>query len=304
MSDWKSSNHLKIEYLFQVCAYKHAKLEEYPNLPIDDIWILRLGKSEEEAGKFEPWHMTPDEYDEDFQGFLSCLTLTRIVDSVEERMRVQKGTIRTIKKQQRETAKALAKEQEKLQKAMAKATAKLEREKEKLRIKAEAKATRDALKAAKYLEKVMPVTTAILKMMAVDIARTEDLPEGCEPRTDDVVYLGGDTVCMYTSTMVSEDLQSDTTYPFPSEGKDSPTPPPTSSLPSPTTAAPETQEPESTTSMVETMTLSQADQRAVVEALANPPEPNAALKAAFKRYEVESFETAYFAPTFKLPMEG
>jgi hypothetical protein len=149
MSDWKSSNHLKIEYLFQVCAYKHAKLEEYPNLPIEDIWILRLGKSEEEAGKFEPWHMTPDEYEEDFKGFLACLTLTRLVDSVEERMKHQKGAIRSIKKQQRETAKALAKEQEKLQKAMAKATAKLEREKEKLRIKAEAKATRDALKAEK-----------------------------------------------------------------------------------------------------------------------------------------------------------
>jgi hypothetical protein len=197
MSDWKSSNHLKIEYLFQVCAYKHAKLEEYPNLPIDDIWILRLGKSEEEAGKFEPWHMTPDEYEEDFKGFLACLTLTRLVDSVEERMKHQKGAIRSIKKQQRETAKALAKEAEKLQKAMAKATAKLEKEKEKLRIKAEAKAERERLKAEKHMEKVMPVTTAIAKMLAVDID-TAGLPEGIQPRTDDVVLTGGGTVCMST----------------------------------------------------------------------------------------------------------
>ena len=143
-------------------------MEEFPDLKIEDVFILRLGKSEEEAGKFEPWHATAEESEEDFQGFLACLTLTRVVDSVEARMGHQKSTIRAIKKEQRETAKALAKEQEKLQKALDKAAAKLAKEEEKKRIKEEAKVTRDALKAAKHLEKIMPVTTAILKMMAVD----------------------------------------------------------------------------------------------------------------------------------------
>jgi hypothetical protein len=147
--DWKSSNHLKIEYLFQTASYKHAKMEEYPDLKILDTWILRLGKSDEEAGKFEPWHMTPDEYEEDFQGFLACLRLTRLVDSVEERMKKQKGTIRAVKKEQRETAKALAKEQEKLKKAFDKAAAKVAKDAEKARIKEEAKVRREELKAAK-----------------------------------------------------------------------------------------------------------------------------------------------------------
>jgi hypothetical protein len=147
--DWKSSNHLKIEYLFQTASYKHAKMEERPELKILDTWILRLGKSDEEAGKFEPWHMTPDEYEEDFKGFLACLSLTRLVDSVEERMKGQKSTIRAVKKEQRETAKALAKEQEKLQKALDKAAAKKLREEEKVRVKEAAKLKREETKAAK-----------------------------------------------------------------------------------------------------------------------------------------------------------
>ena len=149
MADWKSSNFLHINYLFQVCAYKHAKLEEFPDLPIEDIWILRLGKNEEEAGKFYPWHMTADEYEEDFAAFEACLRLTRLVNSVEERMKKTKATIRSVKKEQRETAKAIAKEQEKLAKAIAKAAAKIERENEKARIKAEAKVERERLKAEK-----------------------------------------------------------------------------------------------------------------------------------------------------------
>jgi hypothetical protein len=149
LADWKSSNYLKIEYLFQTAAYRHAKQEEFPELHIIDTWILRLGKNEDEAGKFDPWHMTEDEYEEDFNGYLTCLRLTRLVDSVEGRMKSQKRTIHAVKKEQRETAKALKKEQEKLQKALDKAAKKVEREAEKARIKAEAKAAREAAKAAK-----------------------------------------------------------------------------------------------------------------------------------------------------------
>jgi hypothetical protein len=112
-------------------------------------YILRLGKSEEEAGKFEPWGALPDTFEEDFQGFLACLRLTRLADSIAERMKTQKGSIRAIRKEQRETAKALQKEKDKLQKALDKAAKKVEREAEKQKIKAEAKAAREALKAAK-----------------------------------------------------------------------------------------------------------------------------------------------------------
>jgi hypothetical protein len=151
LADWKSSNYLKIEYLMQAASYKHAKMEEYPALNILDTWILRLGKSEEEAGKFQPWHMTTAEYEEDFQGFLACLRLTRLVNSVEERMKGQKATIRAVKKEQKATAKAIAKEQEKLQKALEKAAKKLEAEANKQRIKEEAKLERERLKAEKKL---------------------------------------------------------------------------------------------------------------------------------------------------------
>lgn len=146
--DWKSSNYLKVEYCFQTAAYQQA-LQEEQQSAIKSRWVLRLGKNEEEAGKFEPWFLSNADFKTDLDAFLACLSLTRLVDSVEERMKSQKGAIRSIKKQQRETAKALAKEQEKLQKAMAKATAKLEKEKEKLRIKAEAKIERERLKTEK-----------------------------------------------------------------------------------------------------------------------------------------------------------
>jgi hypothetical protein len=160
--DWKSSNHLKIEYLFQTASYKHAKMEEFPTLLIEDTWILRLGKSEEEAGKFEPWHMSPDEHDEDFAGFLACLALIRLVDKVKERMSQQKSGIRAVKKEQRETAKALAKEQAKLQKAMDKAAAKIAKEAEKVRVKAEAKAAREVLKKEKLCTSTSePATNSI-----------------------------------------------------------------------------------------------------------------------------------------------
>jgi hypothetical protein len=146
--DWKTSNTLKLEYCLQTAAYQQA-LQEEKNTPIESRWVLRLGKSEEEAGKFEPWFLSNDDFKTDLEGFLACLRLTRLVDSVEARMKAQKGTIRAVKKEQKATAKAIAKEQEKLQKAMDKAAAKLVKEAEKVRIKAEAKAERERLKLAK-----------------------------------------------------------------------------------------------------------------------------------------------------------
>lgn len=233
--DWKSSNHLKIEYLFQTASYKHAKLEEHPELNILDTWILRLGKSDEEAGKFEPWHMTPDEYEEDFQGFLACLSLTRLVDSVEERMKGQKSTIRAVKKEQRETAKALAKEQEKLQKALDKAAAKIAKEAEKVRVKAEAKAERERLKA----EKKTGVTHRVEVDQTVNLAVPVTIA-GSIPAAPTITQ---EEPC--TSTDQSEiSLPLDTTPQAQTE------PLSTSGSQNPTTPPDETPQPESTTSTV------------------------------------------------------
>ena len=140
--------------------------------PITDRFILRLGKSEEEAGKFESWHSNPSTFEEDFQGYLACLNLTRLVDSVEERMKAQKGSIRAIKKVQRETAKVLAKEQEKLQKAIDKAAAKVLKEAEKIRIKAEAKAERERLKA----EKKAGITCTSISTMVEEVLQSDTTP--------------------------------------------------------------------------------------------------------------------------------
>ena len=276
--DWKSSNYLKIEYLFQTASYKRAKMEERPELKIEDIFLFRLGKSEEEAGKFEAWHMTPDEYEEDFQGFMACLNLTRLVDSVEERMKAQKGTIRAVKKEQRATAKAIAKEQEKLQKAIDKAAAKVAKELEKQRIKAEAKAVREAAKKG--------------ATHRVEVEQTVNLPlqasnAGSIPAAPTITQ---EVPCTSTSVTAGESIQS-------------------GSLPhamevlmhgpqSPNTPVPETPQPVLTIS-TEVLVLSPQDQAVVLEAILNPPAPNAVLKAAFVQYETEAY-----VPTFKIPMEG
>jgi len=158
--DWKSSNSLKIDYLLQTAAYVHAKQEEL-GITIADRFVLRLGKSEEEAGKFESWHSTVEDFADDFAAFLGCLSLVRLVDSVEERMKTQKGSIRALRKEQKETAKSLQKEQEKLQKALDKAEAKRLREEEKVKIKLLAKAERERLKAEKKAGQYSPLTEEI-----------------------------------------------------------------------------------------------------------------------------------------------
>jgi hypothetical protein len=133
--DWKSSNYLYIEYLFQTAIYEEALMEEFGGVhgetaldedgqrirdaivkygPICDRWVNRLGK---EDGEFDPWHLTEEDFQEDLEGFLDCLSLTRSSRLVEERMKGQKATIREAKK----VAKAAAKEKEKEDKKIAKA---------------------------------------------------------------------------------------------------------------------------------------------------------------------------------------
>lgn len=78
--DWKSSNHLRPDYLYQTAAYEHAEREE-SGADIKSRWILRLGK---EDGKFEPWYAT--NFKEDFQTFLHCLYLWQAHRKTEKRL--------------------------------------------------------------------------------------------------------------------------------------------------------------------------------------------------------------------------
>ena len=169
--DWKSSNYLNIGYLFQVAFYKSAKQEEF-GLDIKDCWINRLGKSEEEAGKFEAWFVPDKDFEEDIAGFLACLHLTQLVEAAEERMKSVKGSTRAIRKEQKATAKTLAKEQEKLKKALEKAEAKRLREIEKQKIKEEAKLNREKLKAEKKAEAIACTSTLNLNVESTPLGST------------------------------------------------------------------------------------------------------------------------------------
>lgn len=79
--DWKSSNSLRVSYLFQCAAYRHAFFEE-TGTKIEDTWILRLDK---ETGKFDPWRREgQDAFEEDFKGFLNCLETCRSIERAED----------------------------------------------------------------------------------------------------------------------------------------------------------------------------------------------------------------------------
>jgi hypothetical protein len=150
--DWKSSNYLYIEYLFQTASYQHAKQEE-SGLKIEDRWVLRLGKNEDEAGKFEPWYMGPEDFQQDFNGFLACLNLVNLVEDVKFRMKDQKNKLGAIRKQIKETQKAAAKAEEKLQKARNKAAKQAVRQAEKEAAKKIAEEAKQKLREERAAEK-------------------------------------------------------------------------------------------------------------------------------------------------------
>jgi hypothetical protein len=160
--DYKTSNHLYIEYLLQTAAYLQAILEELVeansgvsgdrlqgalNTPgvVIDRWILRLGKQDAEL---EPWHLTAEDFQEDLEGFLDALSLTRSVRLVNERMKGQKASIKAIRKEARAVAKAEAKAAEKAVKAEAKEQKKAEKSAAKIQEKADKKAAKEAAKHA------------------------------------------------------------------------------------------------------------------------------------------------------------
>jgi hypothetical protein len=107
--DWKTSNYLYIEYLFQTAAYQQAHQEETGE-QIEDRWVIRLGKDDAE---FDPWHVPGKElFEQDLSGYLACLTLYRISESVRERVaKIQAARVayrRAVAKAERDAANKIA----------------------------------------------------------------------------------------------------------------------------------------------------------------------------------------------------
>ena len=81
--DWKTSNALRVGYMWQAAAYRAAYVEEMGET-IEDTWILRLDK---ETAEFDPWHFEGEElFQEDFKGFLLALETHRAVERAEDRV--------------------------------------------------------------------------------------------------------------------------------------------------------------------------------------------------------------------------
>lgn len=137
VADWKTSNYLYMEYLFQTAAYEAAHEEEF-DVDITDRWIIRLGKDD---GEFEAWRREPEDFELDFGGFLDALRLTRRVRDVELNLQERKADIRAAQKVVREAAKAVKEAAEKAERARVKA------EKQQARVEALAK---ECIKAKKY----------------------------------------------------------------------------------------------------------------------------------------------------------
>lgn len=155
IADWKSSNALHIEYVFQIAgAYEHAEREEYGE-DIQNCFILRLGKNEDEAGKFEPWRVPAKDFPEAFQGFLTCLNLVKLIDAVTKRMQMHKKGVREVKKKMKAEQKAVAKATAKAEREAERAQKKVERTAERERIKAEAKKNREEAKLDKLSKEVI-----------------------------------------------------------------------------------------------------------------------------------------------------
>ena len=100
--DWKTSNALYIEYLFQTACYQHNYEEEIGET-IADRWIIRLGK---EDGEFDPWHVEGREpFLQDWRGYYNALQLYKSVHEVEDRVSGIKGIRRAVLKERARVAK-------------------------------------------------------------------------------------------------------------------------------------------------------------------------------------------------------
>lgn len=207
--DWKSSNYLYIEYLYQTAAYEAAYEEEF-GVEVEDRWILRLGK---EDGEFDPWHTTEGDFQEDFEGFLDALSLTRSVHLTEERMkgqkRMRKETFKAVKEAQKEAEKAAKKEaraqavaERRAKKALEKEAAKVAKRAERAALKAQiveagapeavAELCVDADKAKAFVDKYIPVGTITGRMTVSSpelqtIEEVEHVPDRTAERLPETV---------------------------------------------------------------------------------------------------------------------
>jgi hypothetical protein len=103
--DWKTSNHLYLEYIMQVGFYWLAEEEERGTV-FDDAWVIRLGK---EDGEFDPWHLGKDAISRGQDAFRSALQLTKDMDALEVGEKARKDTISVIRKAEAEVARELKK---------------------------------------------------------------------------------------------------------------------------------------------------------------------------------------------------
>lgn len=121
ISDWKTSNYLYNEYLLQTAAYMQAYIEE-TNEPVQDRWVIRLGK---EDGEFDPWHAGVETFAEDFEAFRLALMLKRQYEGIKERVRrkeqATRETIKAERRAEKEAAELAEKERKTIEKAEKKA---------------------------------------------------------------------------------------------------------------------------------------------------------------------------------------
>jgi hypothetical protein len=94
--DWKSSTSLYLEFLLQIAGYVLALTEEYPAEPINDCWVIHLGR---ESGEFNAWHIDNTEELTLYQfGFLNCLRLYHSVAHAQEAVKSKNENIKNARK--------------------------------------------------------------------------------------------------------------------------------------------------------------------------------------------------------------
>jgi hypothetical protein len=104
--DWKTSNALRLQYLYQTAAYQQGKQEE-SGVKIEDRWINRLGK--DDAAEFDPWHVEGDElFKDDFQGYLNAQALSKSMRKTELRLQEVGAYKRGERKKVRDALRDLA----------------------------------------------------------------------------------------------------------------------------------------------------------------------------------------------------
>lgn len=157
VADWKTSNYLYLEYLFQTAAYQQAYNEEQRHLGrfdsarlATDRWVIRLGKDD---GEVEPWHVEAHLFDKHFAGFKQALDLTRTVADIEVDLKARKDDLRAALKAEKDALRAVKAAAEEVAKAERRAT----REQERL----EARTAKDKAKTEAKLAKQQGKTKQI-----------------------------------------------------------------------------------------------------------------------------------------------